>query len=65
MSDVRKNVGCDYCGASYHIKFSEDLNAPEFCAFCGETFEEPDDEIEDEEDDGDLDYTDDERDEEF
>lgn len=61
MSDVRKNVMCDYCGAAYHIKFGEDL-LPQFCAFCGETQEEI--EVEDEEDDGDLDYTDDERDEE-
>jgi hypothetical protein len=60
MSDVRKNVGCEYCGASYHIKFAEDLQAPEFCAFCGESFDVI--EVEDEEDDGDLDYTDDERD---
>jgi hypothetical protein len=64
MSDVIKNVGCDYCGAAYHIKFSEDLLAPQFCAFCGETFEE-EDEVEDEEDDGDLDYSDEEREIEF
>jgi hypothetical protein len=61
MSDVRKTVGCDYCGAAYHIKFPEDLE-PLFCAFCGEQFEEPEEVVEDEEDDGDLDYTDDERD---
>jgi hypothetical protein len=61
MSDVRKAVGCDYCGASYHIKFPDDL-VPQYCSFCGEQFEEPDDELEEEEDDGDLDYNDDERD---
>jgi hypothetical protein len=59
MSDVRKNVECAYCGAEYHIKFSEDL-APQFCSFCGESFDTI--EVEDEEDDGDLDYTDEERD---
>jgi DNA-directed RNA polymerase subunit RPC12/RpoP len=62
MLDVRKNVECDYCGATYHIKFAEDLLSPQFCAFCGESFESI--EVADEEDDGDLDYTDEERDEE-
>ena len=57
MSDVRKTVGCDYCGAAYHIKFSEDLLAPSFCAFCGESFDSI--EVKDVDDEGDLDYTDD------
>ena len=59
MSDIRKNIVCTYCGAHFHIKFAEDLE-PEFCCFCAEAFEDPKD-VEDEEDDGDLDYADDER----
>jgi hypothetical protein len=58
MSDVRKIIGCGYCGANYHIKFAEDLLTPQFCAFCSEELEQ----VEEEDDDGDLDYTDDERD---
>jgi hypothetical protein len=61
MSDVRKLFECSYCGAKYHIKYPEDLE-PLFCAFCAEQFEEPEEVIEEEEDDGDLDYSDDERD---
>ena len=60
MADIRKNMSCTYCGLSCHIKFSEDLIV-NFCCFCGEGFADPDDELEDEEDDGDLDYTDDDR----
>lgn len=64
MADVRKGVDCDYCGASFHIKYADDVIAPQFCCFCGEDFDSPD-EVEDEDDDGDLDYVDDdERDEE-
>lgn len=62
MADLRKGVECDYCGAAFHIKFPEDVNAPQFCCFCGEVFDNPD-EVEDEDDDGDLDYVDDEREE--
>lgn len=62
MADIRKNVECDYCGAKFHVKYADDINRPEFCCFCGEVFEDPK-LIEDEDDDGDLDYTDDERDE--
>ena len=62
MADVRKGVECDYCGATFHIKFPDDVNAPQFCCFCGETFDDPE-EVADEDDDGDLDYVDDERDE--
>lgn len=59
--DIRKNAECDYCGAHFHIKFADDLTPPQFCAFCGEGFDDIK-EIEDiEEDDGDLDYTDDDR----
>lgn len=57
MSDARKVVNCSYCGATYHIKFSEDLIAPQFCAFCSEALEQ----LQEEDDDGDLDYTDEER----
>jgi DNA-directed RNA polymerase subunit RPC12/RpoP len=60
MLDVRRNVSCNYCGAKYHIKFTEDLPTPSFCAFCSEDLEQ----IDEEDDDGDLDYTDDERNEE-
>lgn len=63
MADVRKGVDCDYCGASFHIKYADDVNEPTFCCFCSEPLSGPD-EIEDEEDDGDLDYTDDELEEE-
>lgn len=58
MSDVRKSVNCDYCGTVCHMKFSEDLE-PSYCPFCGEDYEL--EKIE-EDDDGDLDYTDEERD---
>jgi hypothetical protein len=61
MPDIRKNVECDYCGAHAHIKFPDDLKAI-FCIFCGETLDAPG-EVVDEEDDGDLDYVDDEREE--
>lgn len=60
MADVRKSVECDYCGASFHIKYADDVNAPNFCCFCGENFTNPDT-VED--DDGDLDYDDAARDE--
>jgi len=63
MPDIRKNIECAYCGAHFHIKFSDELT-PEFCCFCGEAYSDVD-EIEDEEDDGDLDYPDDEREIEF
>jgi hypothetical protein len=59
MADLRKGVECDYCGAAFHIKFPEDVNAPQFCCFCSEPLDGPE-EVADEEDDGDLDYTDDE-----
>ena len=63
MSDVRKGVECDFCGADYHIKYSEDHDGkPQFCSFCGESFYNAE-ELEDEDDDGDLDYVDDDRDE--
>lgn len=62
MSDVRKGVECSYCGADYHIKYHEDHDGkPQFCSFCGESFYNAE-ELEDEDDDGDLDYIDDERD---
>lgn len=57
MSDVRKGVECEYCGATFHIKYPE-TEHPQFCCFCGEAFDKPEDELEDEEDDGDLDYVD-------
>ena len=57
MADIRKNIECGYCGAHFHIKYADDVTAPIFCPFCAETFVK----LEDEEDDGDLDYTDDER----
>jgi hypothetical protein len=60
MSDVRKTLECSYCGASCHIKFTEELIA-QFCPFCGDEYMEPEDEEVEEDDDGDLDYTDDER----
>jgi hypothetical protein len=56
MSDVRKGVDCDYCGTAFHIKYPEEEH-PQFCCFCGESFDNPD-EVEDEDDDGDLDYDD-------
>lgn len=62
MSDLRKTLVCSYCGAKCHIKFSDELTL-QFCPFCGDEFEEPEEEIEDEDDDGDLDYTDDDIDE--
>jgi len=59
MADYRKNIECSYCGAKCHIKYTEEL-IPNFCCFCGEDLSLT--EV-DEEDDGDLDYTDDEREE--
>jgi len=60
MPDIRKNVDCNYCGAHFHIKFSDEMTLPQFCAFCSEPLLTAD--AEDEDDDGDLDYTDLERD---
>lgn len=57
MSDVRKNINCVYCDAHFHIKYSDELK-PLFCAFCGETFDSL---LSEEDDDGDLDYSDTER----
>jgi hypothetical protein len=62
MADVRKSVECDYCGAEFHIKYTEDIS-PTFCCFCSETFDNPDEITDEEDDDGDLDYIDEERDE--
>lgn len=49
MSDVRKSVECDYCGVSFHLKYSKDEH-PQFCCFCGESFDDPE-EVEDDEED--------------
>jgi len=61
MSDIRKGVVCAYCGAKFSVKYNaDDIMKPEWCCFCGETFDDPTAELEDEDDDGDMDeYVDD------
>lgn len=61
MADIRKSVVCVYCSAKFSIKYSDELDIPTFCPFCSELYDDPTD-IKDEDDDGDLDYSDDERD---
>jgi hypothetical protein len=62
MTDIRKNILCEYCGASFQVKYSgEDFNHPEYCCFCSESFDDPT-EVEDVEDDDDSDYADDDKD---
>ena len=39
MADAKLQVTCDYCGASYDIKFDNINPKPEFCCFCGEFYE--------------------------
>jgi Zn ribbon nucleic-acid-binding protein len=56
MSDQRKAVECSYCGAQFSIKWSEEEDMkPSFCVFCSEAFENPNEEVEDEDDNGDMD----------
>jgi hypothetical protein len=41
MSDIRKNVQCAYCGASFTIKWdAENSGLLNYCCFCGETVED-------------------------
>lgn len=51
MGDVRKGAECEYCGAEFHIKYTDDMPTPQFCCFCGESF---DVEVEDDEEDDDF-----------
>ena len=51
MADTRKSVECAYCGASFSLKWdAEEALIAQFCCFCGESFEDPTEELEDEDD---------------
>lgn len=48
MADTRKTIQCDYCSVRYTLKFDRDETAnPDFCAFCGESLAEDEDEDDD------------------
>jgi hypothetical protein len=67
MAELKHLLNCNYCGASYTLRYTatDATGKPEFCCFCGESFdsisrqelddEELDDSFEDDSDDQEYD----------